>query len=157
MKKKKPNSEVLDEMEYFYATPNEYADRFMSYLTSDEWKVASYACRRMFGFQHKEDRISISQFTQGAMMQDGSGYRDRGTGLSKTAVTKCLAYLNEVGLMKMKANNNPKTNKGALWGLELDYDKVNIQALEERFERKQQANRDRMEKPRANRKGQSPS
>lgn len=150
-------SELLNEMINYYATPNAYADRFMSYLTSDEWKIVSYGCRRTFGFGNKQDHISISQFVHGAMMYDGSGYRDRGTGLCKSTATKCLVYLNEVGVMRMIANNNRQTNKGALWALELDYEKIDIRALEERFERRQQANRDRMEKPRTSRRGQSPS
>jgi hypothetical protein len=147
-----PRSNVLNEMGTYFATPNEYADRFMAYLTSDEWKVLSYACRRTFGFRTKQDNISISQFVGGAMKYDGSGYRDKGTGLSKSTVTKCLAYLEEVGLMSMVANNDPKINKGALWGLELDYNKVDMRALEERLERRHQANRDRMKKPRASRR-----
>lgn len=145
-------SVVLDKMKYYYATPNEYVDRIMPYLTSDEWKVVSYACRRVFGFHKEEDRISISQFTIGAMMYDESGYRDRGTGLSKGAVTKCLVFLNEVGIMEMIAKNNPRANKGVLWRLELDYDKVNMRALEERLARKRQANLGKMEKLRAGRK-----
>ena len=153
MSRKTPRYEVLDEMINYYATPNAYADLFMSYLTSDEWKVVSYACRRTFGFGVREDHISISQFVHGAMMRHGSGYRDKGAGLSKSTVTNCLEFLVEVRLMKMIAKNNPKTNYGALWKLELDYDKVDIRALEERFERKKKANRDRMEKPRASRKG----
>ncbi len=145
-------SEVLDKMKNYSAIPNHYVDRIMSYLTSDEWKVVSYACRRIFGFQKEEDHISISQFTNGAMMYDGSGFRDRGTGLSKDTVAKCLKSLSEVGIMKMMAKNNPRANKGALWGLELDYDKINIQALEERAEQMLQVNQGRMKKVRAGRK-----
>lgn len=157
MTEETPRSKLLDEMENYYVTPNAYADRFMAYLTSGEWKVVSYACRRTFGFGTKEDHISISQFVHGAMMRDGSGCRDRGTGLSKDTVTKSLEYLYKVGVMRIMVKNDRKTNKGARWGLELNYDKIDIKALEERFEQKQHSNRDRMEKPRASRKGQSPS
>lgn len=150
--KKTRKSRVLEEIGTYYATPNAYADQFMAYLSSDEWKVVSYLCRYSFGYQKKEDHISISQFVHGAMKFDGSGYRDRGTGLCKSTVTKCLASLSKFGLARKEAENNTKTNKGALWSLELDYQKVDIQALGKRRMEKQQADRDRMKKPRASRK-----
>ena len=44
-----------------YRTLNDYADRYMHLLTSDEWKVLSYVVRRTFGFQAREGRISLTQ------------------------------------------------------------------------------------------------
>ena len=54
-------------------TLNDYADRYMHLLTSDEWKVLSYTVRRAFRFQAREGRISLTQYQRGARGRDGGG------------------------------------------------------------------------------------
>ena len=48
-----------------FQTPNEYVDKYLYLLTSDECKVLLYAVRRIFGFNKDQDRIAVSQFADG--------------------------------------------------------------------------------------------
>ncbi len=66
-----------------FQTPNVYIDRFMHLLTAEEWKVLSYAVRRIFGFQKRSDRISLSQFMHGTRSTLNDVQLDYGTGLTK--------------------------------------------------------------------------
>jgi hypothetical protein len=101
---------------------------------------------------HFEDNISLSQFTHGAMKYDGSGYRDKGTGLSKETVIKCLDFLEKARLIKKVARNNPVANRGAKWALEVDYNSVDMEVLEARLERRKHVNNNRIQKARASKK-----
>lgn len=136
-----------------FQTPNGYVDDVMPYLTGEEYKVLSYATRRILGFQKRQDRISLSQFTDGTKSRDGE-ILDRGTGLSTGTVKDCLKSLEFFGLMVKVADNDPKTNEGNLWALQLDADKVNMAALEERYAMKQDADRKRIAKARSMRQSQ---
>jgi hypothetical protein len=130
-----------------FQTPNGYVDLVMSYLTGEEYKVLIYATRRILGFQKRQDRISISQFTDGTKKENE--ILDKGTGLGIGTVKKCLKSLSEFGLMVKVADNDPKTNEGAMWSLQWDGNKVNWQALEERHAKKQEVEKKRISKARS--------
>lgn len=116
-----------------YQTPNAYVDSLMAFLTPEEWKVLSYMARRIFGFNKREDRISLSQMEHGIV--DGSGNRlDHGTGLGRTALIKALAGLKRYHIALEVAPNDPKCNKGACYALNLDSGKVDWQGLEARHQ-----------------------
>ncbi len=114
-----------------FQTPNAYVDVFMAFLTGDEYKVLSYATRRILGFQKRQDRIAISQFTDGIRTREGE-VLDRGTGLEERTVRKCLANLAAFGLMVREAENDPKANQGVLWGLQWDPKRIDWAALQKR-------------------------
>jgi hypothetical protein len=131
-----------------FQTPNVYVDQFASFLTPEEFKVLIYATRRILGFQKRQDRISISQFTDGTKSKDGETL-DYGIGLSIETIKKCLANLVTFGLMVRLEENDPKTNEGVLWSLQWDEDKVNRKALQERKEQKEKTDAERMAKARS--------
>jgi len=54
-----------------FQTPNAYVDQFMYLLSGTEYKVLCYLVRRIFGFQKRQDRVSIPQITQGIRKRDG--------------------------------------------------------------------------------------
>jgi hypothetical protein len=139
-----------------FQTPNAYVDQFMPFLTGEEYKVLIYATRRILGFQKRQDRISISQFTDGTKNKDGE-ILDSGTGLSIETVKKCLANLVVFGLMVRLEENDPRTNEGVLWGLQWDENKINWQALEERESKKAKVDGERMKKARSMRQAHPPS
>jgi hypothetical protein len=131
-----------------FQTPNAYIDDVMPHLTGEEFKVLIYAVRRILGFQKRQDRISISQFTDGIQNSDGE-VLDEGTGLSIATVKKCLANLVSFNLMIRLEENDSKTNEGVLWGLQWDSDKVNWAALEERENKRAKVYRKKMKKARS--------
>jgi hypothetical protein len=136
-----------------FQTPNVYIDEVLSYLTSNEYKVLSYAIRRILGFQKRQDRISISQFTHGVMKYDGSDYRDQGTGLCIGTVRKCLANLENFRLMIKLEKNNPRNKQGDLWALQWDGN-INWTALKARKKQDLVANTKRVTKARTMRRTQ---
>jgi hypothetical protein len=131
-----------------FQTPNAYVDLVMPYLTGEEYKVLTYAVRRILGFQKRQDHISLSQFTDGTKSKDGE-VLDSGTGLSVETVKKCLASLVSFGLMLRLKENDTKTNLGTLWALQWDGEKVNWQALKERNEKKSKTHKKKMAKARS--------
>jgi hypothetical protein len=133
-----------------FQTPNAYVDEFLSYLSGEEYKVLSYATRRILGFQKRQDHISLSQFTDGTKSKTGE-VLDKGTGLSLETVKTCLASLVAFGLMIKIADNDPHTNEGTLWGLQWDAEEVNYQALENRDAARRKAAAQKMIKVRAGR------
>lgn len=112
-----------------FSTPNAYCDEYMYLLTPEEWKVLSYAARRIFGFQKRQDRISLSQFCTGTRSTETGDVLDNGTGLSKPAVMKALGTLAQYGLIVKLADNNARTNEGDLWSLQLDSAQVDQAGL----------------------------
>src|SRR5512139_3133906 len=114
-----------------YQTPNAYCDQLMYLLTPPEWKVLSYAVRRIFGFQKRQDNISLSQFVHGTTTASGEAL-DHGTGLGKSTVMACLANLMRYKLIVKLADNDPNKNEGDLYALQLDYDDVDYAGMIER-------------------------
>lgn len=132
-----------------FQTPNEYVDHFMHLLTSDEWKVLSYTVRRIFGFQQRYDRISLTQYQTGTVSRETGEQLDHGTGLSRKTVVKVLASLCSFGLLARVAENDLQFNEGACYALQLDASKVGVAGLEERARATREANGRRVEKARA--------
>lgn len=131
-----------------FQVPNNYCDLFMAYLTSDEWKCLTYATRRIFGFQKRQDRISLSQFADGITLRDGR-ILDRGTGLTLASTRKAVDGLVEARLL-LKLEEAKPDRTPALYALQLDPDLVNLAWLENRREKRKATNRKRINKARAN-------
>lgn len=75
----------------FTQVPNVVLDSIMSDLNESELKVLLYICRRTYGFHKEKDAISLSQLTDGIIV---NGERlDKGTGLSKRAVVSAISSL----------------------------------------------------------------
>lgn len=115
-----------------FQTPNAYIDRFMHLLTAEEWKVLSYAARRIFGFGKRQDRISLSQFTGGVVDRKAGRRLDYGTGLSKSGVLHALAGLTQYGLLLEIEKGSITANTAALYELQLDSERVDLAGLEAR-------------------------
>ena len=62
-----------------FQTPNAYVDQFMHLLSGPEYKVLCYLVRRIFGFQKRQDRVSMRQITSGIRNREGD-FLDHGTG-----------------------------------------------------------------------------
>src|SRR5512136_1982387 len=95
-----------------YQFPNAYCDRLMYLLTPAEWKVLSYAVRRIFGFQKFQDRISLSQFIHGTVSVKDDKPLDHGTGLSRPNVIVCLESLIRYRLITKLADSDPVKKDG---------------------------------------------
>lgn len=121
-----------------FQVPNDYCDELMYLLTPAEWKVLSYAARRIFGFGKRKDYISLSQFMHGTLSRkrtedsNEEKHLDWGTGLSKPAVVASLESLIRYRLMFKLAENDPRKNYGDLYALQLDCDKVDYDGLIDR-------------------------
>jgi hypothetical protein len=134
-----------------FQTPNAYVDELMAFLTAEEWKVLSYAVRKIFGFQKRQDRISKSQFMIGSKDENGEWY-DHGTGLGDTAVSRALDSLVAFGILLILAENDIHKNEGKLYGLQLNEALIDTEALHKRMEDQQAADKARMERARSARK-----
>jgi hypothetical protein len=113
-----------------FQVPNFYVDEVMHLLTGTELALLLYAVRRIMGFHKQRDRISLSQFCNGARGANGE-IRDHGTGLGRSTVIHGLAYLVEVGLL-VKADENNLSNDGACYELEMDSNNVRLDILQAR-------------------------
>lgn len=130
-----------------FQTPNAYVDTFMAYLTNAEWKVLSYTIRRIFGFNKRQDRISLTRYAEGTKNAEGE-YLDRGTGLSISAISTALSFLVRCNLIIVVEGNNPQ-NEGVCYTLQLDFDRVDMGLLVARQEEMLARNRERTEKARS--------
>jgi phage replication O-like protein O len=74
--------------------PDQVFDELLHLLSGNELKVLLYICRRTFGFKKESDTISLNQMVNGITTRNGR-VLDRGTGLSKATVTRCLNTLEE--------------------------------------------------------------
>jgi hypothetical protein len=66
--------------------PNFLLDRILPVVQPAAWKVISFVCRKTFGWQKRQDRISLSQF-------------ERGTGLSRRHLVPTLLHVTNSGLL----------------------------------------------------------
>ena len=138
--------------EGFLMLPNVYVDKIMALLTGEEYKVLTFAIRRIMGFHKEHDFISISQFTKGIRSKfDSDKVVSHGTGLCIETVRKSLANLVEFGLLIKVARNNPNTNMGKKWAVQEDPSKIRWDILEQRLEQKSMKNAKRMSKARSSR------
>ena len=129
-----------------FQTPNAYVDQFMHLLSGPEYKVLCYLVRRIFGFQKRQDRVSMRQITSGIRNRDGD-FLDHGTGLSVAGAHTALQGLIENGLVRKVATNNIN-NEGILYELQLDPSRVNVAGLEQRASHQQEIARLRTSKAR---------
>jgi hypothetical protein len=130
-----------------YSTPNAYCDRFMHLLTPAEWKVLSYTVRRIFGFNKRQDRISLSQYTDG-LVNDKGDVLDRGTGLGRSTVMAAIAALIKYKLIIKLGDSNPTKNDGDLYALQMESDLVDVAGLLERVKSAQDNNRSKTNRAR---------
>src|SRR5688572_1052422 len=72
-------------------------------LGEAELRVLLYIVRRTFGFKKAADTISLRQMVNGIVRRDGS-VLDRGTGLTKSGVTKALRGLLAKGIISARQN-----------------------------------------------------
>ncbi len=131
-------------------TPNFYYDQLEHLLTPDEWKVLTYAVRRIFGFEKNRDStyatISLSTFENGVTYQDketGEVIRlSYGCGMSRPRISACLSALVKFGILRRGRN----TKDGRVWRLETDENKIDFDGLWARFNAQQEAAAQRVAK-----------
>lgn len=133
-----------------FQTPNAYVDQFMYLLSGPEYKVLCYLVRRIFGFQKRQDRVSIRQIGRGTQNRDGE-FLDHGTGLSNASVVSALQNLIIFRLVRKVAENN-WANEGAMYELQLDSAKVDCEGLIQREDLTLNSERQRTEAARLGKK-----
>lgn len=111
--------------------PNIYVDKYMPFLTDKELRVLIYMMRRIFGFHKRQDHISLSQITDGIFNAQGERL-DYGAGLSRPAAVKAISGLAQYRIIEEVAENDPATNCGKAYALELDEDMVDFEGLQRR-------------------------
>lgn len=122
--------------------PNDYVDKYMAFLTPEEWKVLTYAARRIFGFQKRQDRISLTQFSEGISRKDGERL-DYGTGLTLHSTRKAVDGLVAAGLL-VQLEPASMNHTPALYALQLEPERVRMDYLQNRREAKRAVNVARM-------------
>lgn len=85
--------------------PDQLFDNLLPDLSEAELKVLLYIVRRTFGFKKDADNISLRQLSSGIVARDGR-VLDRGTGLSKSGVTKALLSLRKRGILIRTKNSD---------------------------------------------------
>jgi hypothetical protein len=114
-----------------YQTPNVYVDKLMYYLTPNEWKVLSYACRSILGWQNKievrQARISLSRFKDGDSVSMGCG-------LSTYGIRRALTGLNKFGIL---VKVGKPTQDGQMYELTCDVNAIDWAGLEDRLNTQQ--------------------
>ena len=55
-----------------YQTPNAYIDKYLHLLTGEEWKVLSYAIRRILGFQKDGTESHSPSFQRASLAREES-------------------------------------------------------------------------------------
>jgi len=131
-------------------TPNFYYDQLEHLLTPDEWKVLTYAVRRIFGFEKNRDStyatISLSTFENGVTYQNketGEVIRlSYGCGMSRPRISACLTAIVKFGIMRRGRN----TKDGRVWRLETDETKIDFDGLWARFNAQQETAAQRVAK-----------
>lgn len=105
--------------------PDAIFDELLPDLSEAELKVLLYIVRRTFGFKKEADTISLRQLSSGITTKDGR-VLDRGTGLSKSGVTKALLTLRKRGILLRTKNTDsirgdtPTTYRLRMMGEPLD-------------------------------------
>jgi hypothetical protein len=85
--------------------PNIILDKIIPRIPEAEGKCLLYICRRTYGFHKEEDRISLSQFTDGIKDRD-SEILDYGSGLSRPSVVEALKHLVKSGIVKVRKDTS---------------------------------------------------
>jgi hypothetical protein len=87
--------------------PDVFFDVLAPALKEAELRVLLYIIRRTYGFKKAADSISLRQMVDGIVKRDGQ-VLDRGTGLSKSGVTKALRALLDMGIIIHNHNSSPE-------------------------------------------------
>jgi hypothetical protein len=110
-----------------YQTPNALVDLIMPFLTSEEWRVLSFAVRHILGFDDhrasRRRRLSISTFEQGYATFPGCG-------LKRAAIMTALDGLALYGVMRKIGK---ATTSGQEWEIPLDPKLIDLNGLEARI------------------------
>ncbi len=115
-----------------WQTPNDFMDKYNPLLSSEEWRVLSFACRHIFGWHDKIDsrmrRMSLSFFEKGFGSFPGCG-------LKRAAIIRALDGLSTYGLIQKVG---PATQEGQLWKLPLLESEIDFAGLLARHDEKAQ-------------------
>jgi hypothetical protein len=125
-----------------FQVPNVYIDEYLHMLSGNEFKVLVYAIRRIFGFNKRVDRISISQFCEGIKSRNSGEYLDHGTGLARATVIKALDNLEKYGLIA-RIKGNDRNNNGAMY--QLTFMPSEESPITEDYEERKEQDKKRME------------
>ena len=87
--------------------PDVFFDVLAPALSEAELRVLLYIVRRTYGFKKAADSISLRQMVEGIVKRDGQ-ILDRGTGLSKSGVTKALRGLLDKRIIVRHHNTSPE-------------------------------------------------
>lgn len=117
-----------------FQTPNLYVDRLMSLLTDAELRILIYMTRRILGFQRREDKISLSQFTTGLTSISSNEHLDYGAGVSKEAARTALDNLVKFNVVTQTQPYDSAKRTPATWSLQLDDALIDWDALLQRKE-----------------------
>jgi hypothetical protein len=79
--------------------PDIFFDQIAPRLTERELRVMLYVIRRTFGFKKRDDAISLSQFSEGIITQDGKRL-DHGAGVNRRSVIRAVQSLERQGLLE---------------------------------------------------------
>lgn len=96
--------------------PNILLDFVFPRIPLAERACLEYICRRTYGFQKNEDRISYSQFIKGLKNKDGKTL-NHGSGLSRASVNEALKNLVKAGAIFVRKNT-----KGNYYRINLEMD-----------------------------------
>ena len=94
--------------------PNFLMDELLPIVDSAGWKIISFICRKTYGWQKREDRISLSQF-------------ESGTGVSRPWLVKTLGRLTSSGLLL-----KTRSQRGDVYGLNLESDAEEVKRILQR-------------------------
>lgn len=117
-----------------FQTPNLYVDRLMPLLTDAELRILIYMTRRILGFQRREDKISLSQFTTGLILTSNNEHLDYGAGVSKEAARTALDNLVKFNIVTQTQPYDSAKRTPATWSLQLDDALIDWEALSQRKE-----------------------
>lgn len=107
--------------------PDQLLDNLLPDLSEAELKVLLYIVRRTFGFKKESDTISLRQLSNGITTKDGRQL-DRGTGLSKSGVTKALLSLRKRGiLIRFKNSDSVRGSTPTTYRLRMMDEPLDIQ------------------------------
>ncbi len=119
-----------------YQHHNVYVDRISYYLTGNEEKVLNHILREIMGWekgrQTRSADISISTLTDGKVKQNGEVF-SLGCGLGASAVRNALKALVQFGLIERVGD---PTQAGQRYALQMDYEKLRWDLMEQRKERR---------------------
>jgi hypothetical protein len=128
-----------------FQKPNWMTDELSYLLSGDEVKVLDHVTRHILGWSDKistrRARLSLSHICEG--FTTGDGQRFYGTGLSEDTARGVLKALCGFGLILKTAENDPRKNEGAEYGLPDEVDDEHIARLWERRKKRETGNEQR--------------